>query len=804
MIPRPSGPATPIVRYALLAAVAVWVVLTLIPRGGTIIYLWPWPIVLAASLLVPLGVWLQATLTGRAERLGGVNDWAVVAVLLTLFAAAFGSPYRDTSVRALWLPLAGTSLLYLLAQRLRHEPDLAARVAHGLAALLAMLTISSLGLWWLLTVEPTFARTAAANAAAGTTVAINLLWEARNPHPFGHANYVAGGLLLLLPWGIWCAATTRSVARIAWSVVVLAAVFCLFTTGSRAAVIALAVLAVLGGVLLVRQGVLSRRVALVAVLLGLAAALGFAVVNPRVRGLLRASPGAATNDGDRQRAAMLQAGWQMGQARPALGWGPGTTALAYPRFRAGLTGGVDTALQLHSTPAQIFADTGFAGIAAALLLAGCALVSWWRNPSHEAQVAGLALAGYGTFALFDYQLDVPFFALAVATSLALVLANPSVAAPKLLPRWRSALVLFALLAAVLWYSVPAWRSQRALAEAATALEAGDIAAFDRIAQEAAGLSRTDTTALNALAMQRSERALRATTPAGQQQLAQQAVDLFSASLLRNPDQELCLTNLAWLQLRTDPRLAAPHFLAAAKLVPDKEGLFLGLAYGLLAEGKSTAAVNALALECLSHPAFMLSPQWRDNTLAPLREAALLRVGQRAGELAEKFPRENWNHTELAYLSVFARWLVGRAPAAEVQAVSPLEERRRFFSDWEKPEVKLLPDSREALRRYYLARHLAPPDDAWLDAIESLASAAPAQQRERLRDPSALAPGLIGFSRAQRVGYGILVKNLDAPVPVDLYYEQHNRLMEDFFDFLFPSQLRLPGPMLLAELEAVIH
>jgi hypothetical protein len=374
----------------------------------------------------------------------------------------------------------------------------------------------------------------------------------------------------------------------------------------------------------------------------------------------------------------------------------------------------------------------------------------------------------------------------------------------MLPRWQTGAVLLVLLGATLWYSIPAWRSQHALAAASTALEDGDTATFDRLAQQAADVARTDTTALNALAMQRGERALRSTDPAEQRALARQAVDLFSSSLARNPDQEICLTNLAWLRLRTEPRLASAYFLAAARQVPDKDGLYLGLAYAFLAEGRSLPAVNALALECLAHPSFLVSPQWRDSALAPLREAVLERVARRATALAAEFPAGHWNHTELAYLAGLARWIGHSASAAEVAALAPTDDRKRFFADWEKPDRKLLPESRDALRRHFIALHLAPPDDAWLEATQQFAALSAAQQRERLFDPASLPAGLVALTRAQRVGYGVLVKNLDTPVPVDFYYAQHHRLMEDFFDFLFPSQLRLPGPVLQAELEAALH
>src|SRR5262249_38316223 len=128
---------------------------------------------------------------------------------------------------------------------------------------------------------------------------------------------------------------------------------------------------------------------------------------------------AAPNLSNVQRVAMLEAGWHMGRDRPLLGWGPGTTPLAYPRYRHLLDGGAENVLQLHSTAVQFWAETGAAGLLTGAALGLMVFFSWRRSP-----IAAVTLAGYAVFSLTDYQLDVPIFAAAGAALLAL-LAKPA-------------------------------------------------------------------------------------------------------------------------------------------------------------------------------------------------------------------------------------------------------------------------------------------------------------------------------------------------------------------------------------------
>jgi tetratricopeptide (TPR) repeat protein len=394
----------------------------------------------------------------------------------------------------------------------------------------------------------------------------------RNAFPLGHSNYVAGFAVLMLPLGVAQARHARGGARRRALVVVLFAATMLFTSGSRGGLIGLGVLAL--------GWLWSLRLPRAKKLLALAAAVGagglFILANPRTRATFTGGPeGEVLTTSAIQRSAMAHAGWKLGTARPLLGWGPGATPLAYPKFRAVLDGGAENVLQLHSTPIHIWAEFGAAGLAC---LAGFVLLAA-RDRARD-PVAALTLAAYGAFALTDWQMDVPLFAGTLATVAAL-LAAPGHAASRA-ASWGVALGAAAVCAAVVFFGQP-----------------------------------DPTPALN----------VRALTLARDPAKAAEAIALLDDSLARNPDQEIAHFNLGWLLLVRDPAAAERHFRAAAHLVPDKGGVYFGLGLAQLNQGRRDDAARAFALECLNDPRFLSSPWWREPSIAPLRDASAADLAQ---------------------------------------------------------------------------------------------------------------------------------------------------------------------------------
>jgi len=664
MRPVPHDPTQLPVRLLAYGGLGGLAVLTLINDGATRMYAMPWTALLAFTCAAPvLALALRAFSPANPLRLPSAG-WLAVAAATALvpLAAAVLSPYRGASLLQAALPVAAVAFFLLLNDWIAQDP---ARRRPGLelalGAAAALIVAVSFGEWVRVTLR-----------LPSAEIFSRALFERRNLFPLGHANYTAGLMLLALPWLF--AATRRDSPwpRAVIGLVLGVALVNLFLSGSRGGIIGLAALGAVG---LAVAGLGWKRFlfASAGVVL-LAGAL--AVANPRIRQLLApADPAAAPSISSVQRSAMLQAAVGMGNDRPLLGWGPGTTPLVYPRYRHSLDGGAENVLQLHSTPAQLWAETGAAGLLVAAGFLFLALRGW-----RQARVAAAALAGYAAFAFTDYQLDVPVFSAAVAALAALLVPAES-------PGAAAAGVRRILAGAVLG-------------------AAGVIAVFG--ARDPAPALNTEALALARNPAQRD-----------------QAVALLRQSLALNPDQEIAHFNLGWLLVMPDPAAAEKHFLAAAHLVPDKGGVYFGLGLARLGLGRTDDAARAFALECLNEPLFLASPWWSEPAIAAQRKRTI-------------------DH----FYAFLAR------------ATGPASPTVATWWDFQVPRL----------------RSLAP----------------------RLGQPSA---GDEKAFQRDRLGYPVLMRNLDLPVPTDLYVVREDPRFPASVPFPLPSKGWLPSSRLLNLLDA---
>ena len=594
--PAPTSGLLPAIASSGVACLAV---ITLASPGATRMFAWPWSLAAAGALLAPVLLLLLRAFDRARPLVLPSPAWAFTALAFasSVIASALASPWRGPGL--LWSAplLAAVALFFVVFDALRSGR---LRPAHldlcvGLAFIATLLV--SLALWL--------------STVPGRS--LQLIADARNPFPLGHSNYTAGLALLALPWFGVLAARAAGRSRLAWIAALLVTLVILVSSGSRAAVPALAAL----GAVALFVSPLPRRNKTIFLLALPLVALAFAIANPRTRAMFTpADPAAAPNLSNVQRTAMLTAAARMGADRPLLGWGPGTTPLAYPRFRAGLDGGAENVLQLHSTPAQLWAEFGAAGLACALTLAALALRAFVRSASPSP--AALALVGYAIFSLADWQLDVPVFAFAIALCLAHL--APTAAPSSLRPRFIGGFTLLA---------------------------------FATIAL----LGRPDPTpALNVRAL-----ALARTAPPA---AAAEAIVLLRESLALNPDQEIAHFNLGWLLLISDPAGAERHFIEAIHLVPDKGGVYFGLGLARLNQNRPAAAARAFALECLNDPAFLSSPWWREPAFAavlPATRAEFAHLASLTATALKKAPHRTWAAAQLPRVAALAPRL-GDGPA----------------------------------------------------------------------------------------------------------------------------------------------
>jgi hypothetical protein len=694
-------------RTLAVTALAGLVVLTLIDRGPTRIYATPWVWLLWFIEAAPLVLLALRAFSSDPLALPP-RSWLLLAGIFAavVLASAALSPFPRPSLLESLTPLAGTAAFLLIFDWLQ-SPDPAAtppaetrpgQLLRAVGLFCAAVVVLSLGEWLALDLLPAHA------------LRLSALADHRNNLPFGHSNYAAGFALLAIPPLAALAIRRRGPARAAWTLATLLAIALLFSSGSRGGAIGFAALILAA---LLQSGLPWKKLVLI-LLGGAALALAFALIHPRTRALLlphAAVPSEYLLDvSNRQRSAMAVGGLLMGADRPVLGWGPGSTPLVFPRYRARLDGGVEDAFQLHCTPVQLWADLGGLGLLCLLaFLWLAARASTFRHPPRPAGaiVAATALAGYGVFALTDYQLDFPIFTFAIALCAA-VLARHSPSA-----RLHSRHHRFTALAAVL------------------ALLA--LALFAR---------RDPTPALNIRALSLPRDAAH----------ADRAIALLRQSLALNPDQEIAHFNLGWLLLVRDPPAAERHFLAAAHLVPDKGGVYFGLALARLNQNHPAPAASALALESLNDPLFLTSPWWRQPDVARLRRATLDQLHAFAVRAVEQLDtRRDPRARDARYVAALADWLDGRGAPGEILARALTPERVRFFA------------SRPAI-----------PDFA----------SAP----------------ILAYHR-ERTAYPILMRNLDLPPPVDLFDVQENRLAAENYRFLFPAKGWLPAPILIALLDS---
>jgi O-antigen ligase len=588
-------------RLLVMAGLLALATLSLVDRGATRMYAAPWSYLYWLALLVPPAlVVLRAFSPDRPWRLPASRwSWLVAVAAAALVGAACASPYRAVALHWSALPLSGLAVFLLIHDWLNTAPENAARLTRLWVISTGGLMLAS-SLYWF---NDLFHLTRAYLFSSA-------LFEMRNGHPLGHSNYTAGLAVLSLPWLVHAGFRERGLVRRIAILGVALTLLVLFTCGSRGGwlgVAALGVAALAGA----RLG--WKRFTLLAAAAIIAAGL-LAMANPRIRALLvPADPSAPPNISTTQRTAMLAAGWRMGWDRPLLGWGLHTTPLVYPRCRARLDGGAENVLQLHSAPVEIWAGLGATG----LVLLGAFLLLAAQGRS-RAPVAATALAGYGVFALTDYQLDVPVFVLAVA-ALAAQQASPGSGPAG--PKVRFGLAGAALVVAII----------------------------------IAGLGHRDPTPeLNGQALELAREPAQHT----------RAIALLHTSLDLNPAQEIAHFNLGWLLVVSAPAEAERHFQAAARLVPDKGGVYFGLGLARLNQGNTASAARAFALECLNDPLFLASPWWTVPAIAAERNATTTAFIQLTTEAGAALPASTWAARQTVLLATLAPRLGLVSPGPE--------------------------------------------------------------------------------------------------------------------------------------------
>lgn len=788
---RPADPSSSLTRALGVAGLAALMVVTLAHPSATRMHTWPWALIAALVWLLPVALAAVRFGTAASLRLPSPLISAGLALLAAgTLASACASPFSALSAARVWPTLGGIAFFLLLHDWLA-TAGAAKSVRTGRVALIVsaggalLVGVSLVGWWW--SASPPFL-------------------IVRNTIPFGHSTYTAGVIVLLLPWFVLRTWQTHGATRIVWGAIGFAALFALAVTSSRGAVLAL--VAVVGCAALAAIAVAPWTRSRKLLLLAAAAAMGFAAIftNPRLRELaLHRSWGDSARESNRQRTAMFAAGVQLGRERPLLGWGPGSVPLAYPRVRAQLDGGVDNVLQLHNTPVQLWATLGLTGALAVLLLVAGAAHAAARalktSPRSATALAAIAsLGGYGLFALTDHQFDLPIVAALAATGLAMLTAA---AEPLRVTPLSARIRVVSLLGAAALVAAPAIAlgrdllARRAFEAGLVAEESGRPADFLTALDRATQLSPHDPYFQHQAAGVMLRARDLEKDPGRQMELARAAATRLEASLGTGVHEEFAHFNLGWLRLDlNDPAAAARHFMAAARLVPDKGGVYLGLGLAYQASGRQDEAVRAFALEWINDPRSMTSPAWEVPALAALLPAVRSEVWRLYANLRPADAR-------VVVAEAWTRWWMGEKNSSAELGNGFTAEAAAFTAALRGSGSEVSPAPIFQWARLRAAWRGG--DFTRLDAIDLPFAAALARRAARhpasfqafLTAGSEDEPALIRTLRRQRTGYGVLALHPDGPVLNDLFVVQENRLIADFAAELFPPKGWLPGRFLLA-------
>ena len=797
---RPPASAAFLRQVALSAWFVALGAVNLSHPSATRIYTWPWAVVTVFVWLLPVGTLLVTWASAETWRLP--NRVITTGLLLLVGAALLSaslSPFSPAPWVRVWPTLSGTALFLWLHHSLS-EP------ARAFAASRRMLVVASVSI---------AAAIFSLVSLAGWISRAPPFSGVRNDFPFGHSNYVAGILVLLLPWLVLRAIRARHLSRFAWSIVAIAGCGALAGTSSRGGVVAGMVMIALVLVAMLRSPSWSSAQKGIAVSVALFVGLFIVVANPRLRDLaLGGGWSEVARESNEQRRAMLQGGMRLGGERPLVGWGPGAVPLAYPRIRATLDGGVDNILQLHNTPVQVWATLGGLGIGALLLLgygSGVAFIRATKPSADHATTltAACSLFGYSIFALTDHQLDLPGFTMLLAALLALV---TSAARDSVARQWARSSRWAVIASTVLGMSVllatttTDLRARRSYDRALDALEQKHDDEFITLLGEATALTPYDPFFEHHVAARLLEAAGATRDLTLQRSKRIAARERLERSLQTGVHEEFAHFNLGWLLLDLDePAAAAAHFIAAAQQAPNKGGVYFGLGLARQRVGNEPGAVRAFALEWINDPQQLTSPAWEIPRLAALRPAVraetlrlygeLRRIEPRAAKaeawtrwwLAERIPSselgKGFSRTAAEFVAALPAMIPGALDAKSGGSAGSGDGSpwKLCFAAWQRGDFTAISGGEAPFASALQRRRARHPDDfqAFLTA------------------PSEDEAALVRLFRRQRLGYGVLAYHPEGPALNDLYIVQENRVAADFGIGLFPPKGWIPGRFLLA-------
>ena len=828
--------------FALLTA-SFYVLFTLLPDSNSLMVAWPWVFIWQIALLTPM-LWLLWQIWQQKQLLGlGLGfDWLVAIAILALIVTNLGAEFPNQARWYSWAALGFIAALYAVSYWIKTAENRYKLLIYQGYLNIAFIVVS-LFLW---TTQTWLPQLAIINKAKETGVNLSFDFtnlESRNWAPIGHQNYVAGYLLLALPLLIGLSLIESGKRRWLWVTGIILGLVNFYTTSSRGGwlgLIAFAIFALIGVLI---QGQLPRRWFVLGSLGTFGAIAAVALLNNRIRADL---VGVFQGNGMAELGYRLlngTVGWRMGSSHPFTGIGLGGVPLLYQKYRPNWAGRESEIIhQLHSTPAQLFAEMGIWGIIIPLLGAIALtyqLGKWLKqNQTKLSQqktnfiliwsLCG-ALLAYAVMSITDYQLDnicisgtlVIYGACLIdllkvdpdlsnvknpnnfpdSSTLTPIVANIQNPKSKLVFCYGG---LGLILAMTIWL-IPIQRAWQLSDLGFSALAQKKLPAFVQLLTQAHSLAPWESYYSYQLGWNLGNIGLLAPNQAIRKQFDTESVKWFKTGIEASPYQEFAHTNLGWLQLPYNAPEASLAFAKSLQLVPAKRGVFYGLGLSLLARQKNEQAIAAFSLECLRDPLFITSPFWRGPQLRNIYPLVLKQVESELNELIRSSSADNSQKsliTTLHQIRGGLYWWQGRLEEAKIdlnQYGTPLSQEILAISQGKSPNFDNLPPSATLVIKAW-----DQPDQreklleqAWMEkgqgklsgkfkdqlvaSMSVLQSNSSATFDQWLNQNNLFLP-----YRRQRLGFGVVSRHIDGPQPEDFFLIVENLPINTWFEELFPS------------------
>ncbi|NEQ49502.1 MAG: hypothetical protein F6K11_05125 [Leptolyngbya sp. SIO3F4] len=336
-----------------------------------------------------------------------------------------------------------------------------------------------------------------------------------------------------------------------------------------------------------------------------------------------------------------------------------------------------------------------------------------------------------------------------------------------------------------------------------ALRRDDVQGMKTYLQRAAQLVPWDPYYPNQIAWNLGEHALKSSSS----DTVIDSLSWFRRSLKINPDQEFAYTNMGWLLINTEPEAATQSFTNSIRLIPAKKGLFFSLGYSLLQQNESTLALQAFTLEGLRNPIVLTSELWKTPLLQMVYPKLLANVETILTQFILTDQDSNlqsyWRHIRAG-----VRWWQGNLAAAQADwqaedfalgnLIVQLElgDKTQISSrlpDLEPPAIAIVQAWLEVDNRPQLLKKallLQKVSDAYVydseiqtDLLQRLQMSMQAANTFsdwlRLYAPSQ-------DLRNERLGFGIISRHIDGPIPSDFWPRSENVPIQLFFSSILKS------------------